>query len=45
MTLRGLDALFSIIEDPAWFVLSGELYRHAKMATLMGLMAWYNHRS
>ncbi|KAI5795266.1 hypothetical protein EDC01DRAFT_728137 [Geopyxis carbonaria] len=40
ITVRGLDALFSIIEDPSWFVMSREILSKARVASLMALATW-----
>lgn len=33
--MRGLDALFSLVEDPSWFIMSKEISLKAKIAALM----------
>ncbi|KAL7271987.1 hypothetical protein RUND412_005224 [Rhizina undulata] len=40
MSVRGIDSLFAIVEDPTWFILSKELYMKAKLATLMAAATW-----
>ncbi|TGZ78341.1 hypothetical protein EX30DRAFT_343242 [Ascodesmis nigricans] len=40
ISLRGLDALFSVVEDPSWFFLAPEMYSKAKIATLLAFISW-----
>lgn len=40
ITVRGLDALFSVVEDPSWFVLAPEMFSKAKVASVMALATW-----
>lgn len=39
LSLKGIDALFGMVEDPTWFM-TWEVWRGAKVATLMGLATW-----
>jgi len=41
ITLRGIDQLFAVVEDPTCFA-SKEIYLKAKLATAMAMATWYN---
>ena len=40
ITLRGIDSLFAVVEDPTYFY-SKELFTKAKIAAVMALATWY----
>jgi hypothetical protein len=40
ISLRGLDALFQVVENPSWFFLGSEIFFKARIATLMALATW-----
>lgn len=39
LTLRGIDSLFAVVEDPTHFF-SPEIYKKAKLATAMAVITW-----
>jgi len=41
ITLKGIDQLFAIVEDPTCFA-SKEIYFKAKLATAMAMATWYD---
>lgn len=41
ITLRGIDQLFAVVEDPTCFA-SKEIYFKAKLATAMAMATWYD---
>lgn len=40
ISLRDLDGLFSVIEDPSWFILGVGMMKKAKVASFMALCTW-----
>jgi hypothetical protein len=40
ISVRGLDALFSVVEDPSWFVMAPEMFMKARVASIMALATW-----
>lgn len=41
VSIRGLDGMFSVIEDPTWFVLAPEIFKKARVASVLAVATWY----